>query len=60
MKKYLFLTLLLSLFLVSTCTKGKTQSLEEFDRDAASTCAIRERISAYLYSRARLWNKFSC
>lgn len=33
MKKSLFLTLLLSLFLVSACTNGKTQSLEEFYRN---------------------------
>lgn len=33
MKKSLFLTLLLSLFLVSACTNGKTQPLEEFYRD---------------------------
>jgi hypothetical protein len=33
MKKILFLTLLLSLFLVSACTNGKTQLLEEFYRD---------------------------
>lgn len=32
MKKSMFLTLLLSLFLVSACSNGKTQSLEEFYR----------------------------
>ncbi|SDN70669.1 hypothetical protein [Bacillus sp. OK048] len=34
MKKSLFLILLLSLFFVSACTNGKTQSLEEFYKDA--------------------------
>jgi hypothetical protein len=34
MKKSLFLILLLSLFLVSACSNGKTQSLEEFYKDA--------------------------
>lgn len=34
MKKPLFLILLVILFLLSSCTKGKTQSLEEFYKDA--------------------------
>ena len=34
MKKSLFLILLISLFLVSACTDGKTQSLEGFYKDA--------------------------
>ncbi|MBB6447986.1 hypothetical protein [Bacillus benzoevorans] len=34
MKKSLFLTLLLSIILVSACTNGKTKSLEEFYKDA--------------------------
>lgn len=34
MKKILFLILLVSLFLVSACTNGKTQSLEAFYNDA--------------------------
>lgn len=34
MKKSLFLLLLFSLLLVSACTNGKTQSLEEFYKDA--------------------------
>ncbi|MEB2281973.1 hypothetical protein LAV73_18570 [Lysinibacillus xylanilyticus] len=34
MKKLLFLILLVSLFLVSACTNGKTQSLETFYKDA--------------------------
>lgn len=34
MKKILFLILLISLFLVSACTNGKTQSLEAFYKDA--------------------------
>ncbi|SDM86708.1 hypothetical protein SAMN05518871_102432 [Psychrobacillus sp. OK028] len=34
MKKYLFLILLVSLFLLSACNNGKTQSLEEFYKDA--------------------------
>ncbi|MGE7997475.1 hypothetical protein ACQKOF_02095 [Lysinibacillus sp. NPDC093190] len=34
MKKILFLILLVSLFLVSACTNGKTQSLEAFYKDA--------------------------
>ncbi|UPW81410.1 hypothetical protein [Lysinibacillus sp. Ag94] len=34
MKKFLFLILLVSLFLVSACTNGKTQSLESFYKDA--------------------------
>ncbi len=34
MKKSLFLILLLSPFLVSACTNGKTQLLEEFYKDA--------------------------
>lgn len=34
MKKSLFLILLVSLLLLSACTNGKTQSLEEFYKDA--------------------------
>jgi hypothetical protein len=34
LKKPLFLILLVILFLLSACTKGKTQSLEEFYKDA--------------------------
>lgn len=34
MKKALFLTMLVSIFFVSACTNGKTQSLEEFYKDA--------------------------
>ncbi|QPQ30681.1 hypothetical protein [Lysinibacillus sp. JNUCC 51] len=34
MKKFLILILLVSLFLVSACTNGKTQSLEAFYKDA--------------------------
>jgi len=34
MKKLLFLILLVSLFLVSACSNGKTQSLEAFFKDA--------------------------
>ncbi|MFT9820309.1 hypothetical protein [Lysinibacillus sp. NPDC056185] len=34
MKRFLFLILLVSLFLVSACTNGKTQSLEAFYKDA--------------------------
>ncbi|WP_246942784.1 hypothetical protein [Bacillus pinisoli] len=34
MKKILFLTLLVSLFFITACTNGKTQSLEGFYKDA--------------------------
>ena len=34
MKKYLFLMLLICLLLLSACSNGKTQSLEEFYNDA--------------------------
>lgn len=34
MKKYLFFLSLVSLFVVSACTNGKTQSLEGFYKDA--------------------------
>lgn len=34
MKKSLFLALLLCLFLISACTNGKSQTLEEFYKDA--------------------------
>ncbi|MFJ8102509.1 hypothetical protein [Lysinibacillus sp. NPDC096212] len=34
MKRFLFLILLVSLYLVSACTNGKTQSLEAFYKDA--------------------------
>ncbi|MFJ8090660.1 hypothetical protein ACIQ7N_21005 [Lysinibacillus sp. NPDC095746] len=34
MKKFLFLILLVSLFLVSACTNGKTQTLETIYKDA--------------------------
>lgn len=34
MKKTMFLSILVSLFLLSACSYGKTQSLEEFYRDA--------------------------
>ncbi|MGM9967784.1 hypothetical protein [Rummeliibacillus sp. POC4] len=34
MKKSLFLMLLVSLFILSACTNGKTQSLESFYKDA--------------------------